>query len=97
MFKLRKCTDSKVKIHSVLYILMFQLPVINATPQKKKLFIFFNLTRAGKYMNYYQSFEALRRNFFVSLQKNKKTKKKNKPRLPDPTSTLTLGKDNNLT
>lgn len=27
-------------------------------------------------MNYYQSFEALRRNFFVSLQKNKKTKKK---------------------
>lgn len=62
---------------------------------EKKLFIFFNLTRAGKYMTYYQSFEALRRNFFVSLQKNKK--KKNKPRLPDPTSTLTLGKDNNLT
>lgn len=48
-------------------------------------------------MNYYQSFEALRRNFFVSLQKNKKKKKTNKPRLPDPTSTLTLGKDNNLT
>lgn len=47
-------------------------------------------------MNYHQSFEALRRNIFLfDYKRTKKTTLLNsKTGLPDPTSTLTLGKDN---